>query len=1269
MLATCGIIRAQEAYMNLIFSEVRMDQWHHSYAEITNMGSVSVDLAQFEIGSIGPWDDPFVPGANNFVMLPARMLNPGESFVVATVRDWAQEMSIVNPERYGPITKPDTWRIADMQLHLAESPNNDPTDSISTGNAALTCWSGSYCFYLRHHFSPTDSMVVDAVNGIFTSSSGRRPDGLGASDVAGVIGATGNSILIRKYSVKTGTGDALDTWDRTRGIDLTDSEWLPVPTLNVGGYEAGRKEFWTVGNHENARLNAQNLKSSTIDIDWNTKTMTVDWGARNMDSIMNEFDFAPGIAWHYFVSPNKVDSAYTSVRTGDSLMLYACGNQLDAMKFELIALPPTPGECRVIPKNANGGGNWYTPYIVTEDVPVMDSILNVPFDTRVDTLLKYLEKPEKATWEIIWVDGTLRPDLKKGDILKVTSENKSKAKEYFINVEKYLPSHNANLSSITWPDIPEYYKGILGWMGDTIPNFSPTKFNYKIQIPYDVPGIPAFVVKPENTDAKIEVTRAASLAGSIDDRTVRYYVTAEDDTTHNTYSIELDKEKDLTNVQPYTPKPFFSQFVFRADWRQFFIEICNPGNQPLDLSRYCIVRSYSETPADAIAVYSGETDWANRYNRYVPGYIWQDETNWTVQPSILEQDFSVNTIVEPGDVFVIGWAFPTYKDVSSRQYPGFTEIDVNFKNGYNPWGITFTEDALANYQNIAGGWYNNSWLLYEITNDSVLNGLKPLGDPEDVQIVDIIGRCDGTNPGSIDGVTFDQNSGLKRLPQYHKGNIEPGGSFGDGTVGSAEWLYTNAAYWQRKGYGWPAENSMNSDGIGSHEMNTITEFISTISSVSFVVSKGYSLNETIIGPTPGITVDEFLQKIIKADTAQVLTLTRQKSTVLSGADALVTGDELTVISADGLNTTKYVITVALDALDNNAVLTSSVYTIDLSTTPATISGFSPGTPLKTVYDGVKAPETASLFTIYNADGTYSSFKQINFDTIYVDVVATDRSFFEVVAQNGTTKITYQLQPTSSASDAYVLSNVYDIDQEAALIKLILDGSNVTAFFNSLIPAPGATMELQNNMGQKREMGTIYVDDKLVVTAMDGVTKKVYSLKMLSETAQERRAFAFSTKYTVSQNALSIKVPFSAEISVNEFIENIYVSTGASFVLQNANDTDKTSGNIVAGDKIKVTSADGSNTRIYVIGFLVSSPIFKQGVVKVYPNPTSGEIRFLGVKPGNNVTVYNSAGSKIMTFKVINEFENISLDQQPSGLYFIMVNDGRQVIGRSKLIKK
>ncbi len=179
-------------------------------------------------------------------------------------------------------------------------------------------------------------------------------------------------------------------------------------------------------------------------------------------------------------------------------------------------------------------------YMVSDNKSVMDTIQaanyrGITFASRVDTLFKYLEKAPAATWEIVWVDGNARTDLKTGDKLKVTAEN-GDVKEYFIKVDQYRPSHNAYLSSITWPDIPEDYKGIFGWLGDTIPNFVPTKFEYKVQVPIDVPGIPALVGKNENANGKLAVNRALSLEGAIPDRTVTINTTAEDDTTVLTYT-------------------------------------------------------------------------------------------------------------------------------------------------------------------------------------------------------------------------------------------------------------------------------------------------------------------------------------------------------------------------------------------------------------------------------------------------------------------------------------------------------------------------------------------------------------------------------------------------------------------------------------------------------------------------------------------------------------------------------------------------------------
>ncbi|MCF8359758.1 MAG: T9SS type A sorting domain-containing protein [Prolixibacteraceae bacterium] len=1288
------LVQAQdeEAYMNLIFSEVRIDRADHSYVELCNMGTETINLSEFELGHITPWDEAFFPGEESYMRLPDTSLAPGQTFVLANVQDWVKEMEKVDDERWGPITKEDFWHLADMQIHRQEQGYElgDPTDSVSIGyRSVLECWNGDYAFYLRHHFTEGDSLVIDHVNGIFTEDDdndgyGSRPDLYGASDVAGFTDATNSATLVRKHSVTTGTGPDQDAWDRVRGIDITDSEWIPIPFQIAGGYEPGTRVFWTVGNHIDAQLNAETLISETIEIDWDNYTMDVEWGARNMDSIMNEFDRVEGIAWHYHFSHDPIDSAFTSVRTGDSLTLYACGNDLQEITFALNLLPPTASECRVIPKNApDGGGGWYTPFVVTEHASGIDSILEVAAYTRVDTLLKYLEKPENASWEMIWVDGTERPDLMEGDILSITSEDGTNTKEYYIETDRYRPSHNANLSSITWPDIPENYKGLYGWKGDTIPGFAQSKLNYKVQIPWDVPYIPAFVAKTAHTDATVETKRATSLGGTIEDRTIRYTVTAEDDSVVNVYSIELEKEKDFSNVQPYEPEPFFSEFVFRAGWAQTFIEICNPGNQELDLSEYLIAYTADAavTPADVIAGFT-DKDAANRYQFYVPGRVWQDTLSWQIDPGYLDIDYSVDPMVAPGDVFTIGFALPWDKDATSHMWTdnGWDideELDVNFRTGYNPWGIDFGDvpSDLGVYAHVAGGWPPNcSWILYKITNDTVLNGDKALYDYNDVEVIDIFGRLEASgNLGIIsdDSVSYDQNFGAVRLPHIYEGNTEPGGSFWDPENPEAypgEWFTTNESYWTDQGYtDWLEKRFMIFHDVGAHSLNTITEFISTISSNSYVISEGYSMEETIVGPEPGTTVASFLDNISKADTGQVLTFTRGE-TELTEADLLETGDELTVTSANGESTSKYIITVAFGMLADNAVITSDVYDIDITDDQGTISGFDVGTTLREVYEGLVIPETASLVTLFNADGSYAPFQQINFDTTLVQTVATNQMFIEVIAQNGTTKITYQLQPNSSPSDAYVLSNVYLVDQDAALIALLPDGTNVPSFFGNLIPAPGASLELLNKMGQLREIGTIYKDDELVVTAQDGATQKTYSVKLISQTQKERRAFAYSDAitYTVTQSTRSIRIKAETDnITIAEVQDSIFVSEGATFEIIDLNDD----GAVNTGDIVRVTSQDGTVTRDYEIFIASSAYTIKRGNLTLYPNPTTGEINIKGLEAGSTIHVFNTAGKRVVISKALSKFENVSLHGQPTGLYMVVIENGSKIIDRFKVVKR
>ena len=190
-------------------------------------------------------------------------------------------------------------------------------------------------------------------------------------------------------------------------------------------------------------------------------------------------------------------------------------------KFAIIVTPPTNTEARVIPKKAFDSDGYYTNMAaqyaafcqVTDGVPEMDTILaankivGIPYATRTDTLMKYLEMAPGATYSFTYVDGVERADLKEGDMLTITAADGTTTKEYYIKVDHYRPSHNANISSITWPDIPDFYKGIFGWTGDTIPNFSTSNYNYTIQVPFDVDGIPALVAHTEALNTKVKVNK------------------------------------------------------------------------------------------------------------------------------------------------------------------------------------------------------------------------------------------------------------------------------------------------------------------------------------------------------------------------------------------------------------------------------------------------------------------------------------------------------------------------------------------------------------------------------------------------------------------------------------------------------------------------------------------------------------------------------------------------------------------------------------------
>src|SRR5664279_154498 len=486
-------LRAQDTIRNLIFSEARLDEAHECYFELTNMGDSTLHLKNFELGivhplnsridvnDIGKWFN--VDPLGHF-MLPDWTLDPGKSIVVAGVYDYNPKMWLKDQDHFSQaITKPEMWKLANIQIHFAEAEiQPDPLDSVTPHNDVMGSWQGRACWYIRHHVAPGDSVIVDQVGGVFTDPNGQQA--WGGKDVAGVTGATENDILVRKFSVKTGNTD----FNTGRGTTATESEWIPIPIFVPGGYEPFRAVLWTVGNHVNQVLSPSTLvpKSSAMLVNFSDSTITVPWGVRNDDSIMYQFVRKPGMGWHYDYVKSHQDSAYVSVRTGDILTIYACGNVGTVVPFTLNVSPATVDAAIVVPKKvADAHGTYVNAGAfcdVTDGVPGMDTIrgdvlYGIAFATSVDTLLKYLEKAPNASWKIVFVDGVTRTNLKNGDILEVAAEDAITVKNYFIKVRGYKPSHNAELASITWPDIPDNYRGSYGWQDDKISGYMSEKFN------------------------------------------------------------------------------------------------------------------------------------------------------------------------------------------------------------------------------------------------------------------------------------------------------------------------------------------------------------------------------------------------------------------------------------------------------------------------------------------------------------------------------------------------------------------------------------------------------------------------------------------------------------------------------------------------------------------------------------------------------------------------------------------------------------------------
>lgn len=1319
-----GFLAAQEEVIRtLIITEVHLGSPGRNFVEISNVGSTPIQLSNFEIGQSD--DNAYSPGSDNFMMLPEKVLEPGKSFLIAAVHDFSGENAqVMGLDHYVNPAPNQIAQIADIQIHVSDydffnnqlkiSQDFQKFDSISNTDF-LNMWFGRQAIYIEQHFANGDSLVVDQVMGVFdtaTSTEGVLANkGMGVDqdsyDVAGYPNAGSFATLIRKAIVKQGNTEFV------RGTAEDDSEWIALENISgldnrlVNWKYADRVQPWTYGNHGNYTLDANTLESDVIDVNFAAKKLTVPWGLRKPDDIMLHMKKKPGVAWFYQLSPVSEDSMTFSCRTGDKLEVIVCGEQAYRAVFDIEVSPPTPSDNIVIPM-MNEGSNYSSSFEVARlawpqvtrlehgnDTITGDgsSIVNrgLPEGLRIDTLLERLEKPVNATWEIVPVDGNKqRPDLLNGDVLKVTSENGT-VKEYFIKVSVDVGNNTATLSTITWPDIPdpEFYEAVYGWKGDTIPNFMTNVFNYQLKLPPEIKAVPATVAKPSNLNANVQVKRATFLKGTKEERTTTYMVTATDDTTVQLYNVEWQPELDPVNVQPLYAEPFISEFIMRAYWNNHYVEICNPGNQPLDLSDYMITFAYSTNPADAITF--NPENWTQRFRKYVPGYKWVDQATWANKRGYLVPDIAVNPIVQGGDVFCLGepsvngwWGFGQ-TGWSMYDWPGavggkYGQSDVNFYLGWgNPWG----EEVQDDYSPIANSWGGAVQYLFKIVGDSVKEGLKPATDPNDFELIDVIGNVDGTEwlfgwESQDDGHAFTR---FYRKPDINKPNGVLGASMGT-TPEESEWV--RVTRWSPGAVGgWPEQWILTCLlDYGKHYFNPSTDYLSTVSSRVYKISEGYGLNEEIKGLVTGATVNTLMGNLIKKNENQTLVVKSVANGSILSSDAVLTDqDILEVTSADGTNVTRYKLNVSPEGLSSNALLSSSLYEVTVSEQPkstgestpgsGSVSGMQYGTQLSTVLDNIEIPAGATL-SVIDSKGNFVPLKRLNFDTVYVSVTVNTDIWLEVVAEDGVTTINYQIVPVASSDDAFITSDYFHVIQTSFLVEFVPRGISVSNFMSKIAPSAGATVKIIDKSGLERTQGSLAIDDKVTVTSESGNVTNVYFISVLPIEALPTTTYlAYVTSYLYAVNQVGNVISgATAQTLLSDFLNNLIPSFGATMTVLDKNGMEKTSGDLDDGDVLIVTSVDGKFHTEYALDLdLTGAEIIPSVQVNLYPNPTDGRINVSGLTPGGRIQVFNSTGAAIRDVKVSGTVEVISLNDQPAGMYLILVSDTEKLVGRYKIIRR
>ncbi len=1106
----------------LLITEVRPDGETTAYVELTNIGDTPIDLATseneyFVLESVF-YNTRLVAVSDSVIEFNRAnsileeqvgkvylkgIIQPGESFVVASVWDTDDARGSGIPRHNTAIAQIGNQFVYKDESTFTNGWINKPEwqtfgkDSVYSGEPTIELLraESSAGYLIRWFYQAEDltftSTYIDQFNFFHHPEVNGSEKGREIFSIAGVEDAMTTSVMVRKAIVNKGNLN----WDQSRGTDATTSEWLVIPKNS-----SRRDAFTTVGVHGVYNLDYTLNDPATITVDEGAKTISVPWELTRGDSLSHYFDLGKGMSWAYKLNGVSADTASYIARDDDMFSFYAVGNVLDRVDYTLEVREPEADVAMVFPKRRLNFGEE----IVTDEItglvdtvatrswsgflfpvvegPVIDTIINVPFATRTDSLLLYLDKPAKATFDIVFVDGKNRIDLMLGDILKVTSENRATVKEYFIKVNEHEVGQNALLSSVTWPDIDKML--YPRWnVGDTLPEFDPLKTEYFVELRSDAKKIPAFQFKTQDLKARTEVKSAVSINGNLEQRTTSVKVYAESDTTTLTYNFRFVKQR--APVQPNNAEPFISELLKNINTQGYAVEIYNPGTEELDLSQYMYVRGNSgQTWQQAVATLIA-TNNAGAYasgnqlkiykTHYSPSKRWAADGSleaWSATPTeenpfigqgFLKDDNQTDPWVDGQDVWIAGIGMGTGDThVKIRQ-----ESDFLFRGNEAEGNMYAWDSTLILHRETPVWTYNNTFLL-KILNDSIIYGTKVVTDPADYELID---RFDAIGD-SVGGENLSGNLSIVRKPSVSKGNVDPFGG-GTETAESSEWIV-------RKGH--------LVDNLGIHVMDPITNFVSTVTSLKLIVTPGYrGADLTITGNIADYTPTTIALVLDKGDMSQTFEFKRGE-VVLTAEQSLIDGDVLTVTSGDGRAQTMY--TLVNQPLNSSTSLTAKAGS-GLTVSGTKVGGVTFGMTLTHVVANLEVANT-SILNVLDASGALQPLVMHDLEGMIKSVMVSKNVKLQVVAENGDMAI-YSFDFGFDSSIAILGSNILEINQDKRQVMELPINSTVPSFLSMVFANEGATVRVLDRAGFERTVGFMNVDDQIEVTAADGVAKAIYGL--------------------------------------------------------------------------------------------------------------------------------------------------------------------------------